>query len=99
MLGTNKYEKAQRVLAAAHKESIPVGGDNIMKALKVEEQPSKQAAQQDDAYNSLYQELGPVEQPRARTSTPTRSLSPTTRPAGAGWLYRSGPSHRLVRLF
>ena len=33
MLRTNKYEKARRVLAAAHKKSIPVGGKNMMKAL------------------------------------------------------------------
>ena len=85
-------------ILAAHKKSIPVGGENMMKALKMEEQPSKQAAQQDDAYNSHHQELGPVEQPRAWTSTPTRSLSPTTRPAGAGWLYRAGPSQRLVAI-
>ena len=39
MLRTNKYEKAQRVLArilAAHKKSIPVGGESMMKALKME---------------------------------------------------------------
>ena len=102
MLKTNKCEKTRRVLAsisAAHKKSIPVGDENMMKALKMEEQPSKQAAQQDDAYNGHQQELGPEEQPRAWTSTPTRSLSPTRRPAGAGWLHRAGPSQRLVSLF
>ena len=69
MLKTNKCEKtrriAARILAAIHKKSIPVEGENMMKVLKMEEQPSKQAAQQDDAYISHYQELGPVEQPRA----------------------------------
>ena len=57
-----------------------------------EQQNNEQAAQQDHAYTNLCQELSPDEQPRARTSTPTRSLSPTTRPARAGWLYRAGPS-------
>merc|ERR1711895_285402 len=39
MLRTNKYEKARRVVArilAAHKKSIPVGGEDIKKALQVE---------------------------------------------------------------
>ena len=57
-----------------------------------EQQNNEQAAQQDHVYTNFCQELSPDEQPRARTSTPTRSLSPTTRPARAGWLYRAGPS-------
>ena len=39
MLRTNKYEKARRVVArilAAHKKSIPVGGEDVKKALQVE---------------------------------------------------------------
>ena len=39
MLRTNKYEKARRVVArilAAHKTSIPVGGEDIKKALQME---------------------------------------------------------------
>ena len=63
-----------------------------------EQQNNEQAAQQDHAYTNLCQELSPDEQPRAWTSAPTRSLSPTTRPAGAGWLYRAGPSQRLVAI-
>merc|ERR1711867_8861 len=39
------------------------------------------------------------EQPRASpTSTPTQSLPPTSRPAGAGALCRAGLSDRLVQL-
>merc|ERR1712121_528773 len=39
MLRTNKYEKARRVVArilAAHKKSIPVGGEDVKRALQVE---------------------------------------------------------------
>merc|ERR1712239_63288 len=39
MLKTNKYEKARRIIArilAAHKKSIPVGGEEMKKALQVE---------------------------------------------------------------
>merc|ERR1711888_104095 len=41
MVRTNSYEKARRVLArisSAHKKSVPVGSENMMKAL--EEEPS-----------------------------------------------------------
>ena len=79
-------------------EQKEVAVQRLVLIVPKEEQPSKQTAHQDDAYTSHYQELGPVEQPRAWTSTPTRSLSPTTRPAGAGWLYRAGPSQRLVAM-
>ena len=63
-----------------------------------EQQHNKQAAEQDDAYTNHYQELCPDEQPRARTTTPTWSLPPTTRPAGAGGQCRAGPTHRLVAM-
>ena len=107
-----------RVLSA-HKKSVSVGGESVVKALEVEptvnllnrardlmlvvsawevaiqrlvllapveeQQHNKQAAEEDDAYNSHCSELGPREQPRAWSTAPTRSLPATTRPAGAGW--------------
>ena len=63
-----------------------------------EEQHSKQAAEQDDVYANHCKELSLDEQPRAQTTTPTRSLPPTTRPAGAGGQCRAGPSKRLVAM-
>ena len=60
---------------------------------------SKQAAQDVSVtYSNYYTEMGPDEQPRARSSSPSQSLPPTTRPAGAGWQCRAGLMYRLVAL-
>ena len=68
----------------------------VLKVPVEEQQHSKPAAEQDDAYANHCQELSLDEQPRAQTTTPTRSLPPTTRPARAGGQCRAGPLQRLV---
>ena len=58
---------------------------------------SKQAAEDASVtHSNYYVEMGPDEQPRARPTSPSQSLPPTTRPAGAGWQCRAGLIYRLV---
>ena len=60
---------------------------------------SKQAAEDVSVtFSNHHAEMGPDEQPRARSSSPSQSLPPTTRPAGAGWQCRAGRMYRLVAL-
>merc|ERR1711895_256546 len=63
-----------------------------------EQQLNEQAAEQKVAYTNHHQELRLDEQPRAQVTTPTRSLPPTRRPAGAGGQCRAGLSNRLANL-
>merc|ERR1711867_396398 len=80
-------------------ETKEVAIQRLVLLIPVEEQQlDEEAAKQSVAYTSHQQELRLDEQPRAQATTPTRSLPPTRRPAGAGGQCRAGLPHRLASL-